>query len=133
MRHCLGSDAEAAMLMTFLTRAAAPSPPDGLPRGPIHEGLSREGRQRLTDDLDRLIASAELPLGLQTTSRVLVVEAEQDAIVVPAAKQELRDAVENRLNHPAEHWLIPGSGHALLVPDLLMRVQRWLDQPLGEP
>ena len=132
MRRCLGSEDEAEMLKTFLKRAAAPSPPDGLPRGPIHEGLSSEGRQRLADDLDRLIASEELPLGLQATTKVLVVEAEKDAIVVPAARQELRDAVETRLQHPAEHWLIPGSGHALLVPDLLMRIQRWLDQPPEE-
>lgn len=128
MRRCLGSEAEAEMLTTFLRRAAAPSTPDGLPRGPIHEGLSSQGRQRLTDDLDRLIASAELPPGLQATTRVLVVEAEQDAIVVPVARQELRDAVETRLQHPAEHWCMPDSGHALLVPDLLMRIQRWLDQ-----
>lgn len=132
MRRCLGSDAEAEMLTNFLRRAAAPSPADGLPRGPIHEGLSHEGRQRLTDDLDLLIASAELPPGLQASSRVLVVEAEQDAIVVPAARQELRDAVQTRLQHPAEHWFMPGSGHALLVPDLLMRIQRWLDQPPEE-
>ncbi|WP_115070576.1 alpha/beta fold hydrolase [Synechococcus sp. UW179B] len=132
MRRCLGSDAEAEMLTNFLRRAAAPSPADGLPRGPIHEGLSPEGRQRLTDDLDQLIASAELPPGLQASSRVLVVEAEQDAIVVPAARQELRDAVQTRLQHPAEHWFMPGSGHALLVPDLLIRIQRWLDQPPEE-
>ncbi len=132
MRRCLGSDAEAKMLTNFLSRAAAPSPADGLPRGPIHEGLSHEGRQRLTDDLDQLIASAALPPGLQASSRVLVVEAEQDAIVVPAARQELRDAIQTRLQHPAEHWLMPGSGHALLVPDLLMRIQRWLDQPPEE-
>ncbi len=132
MRRCLGSDAEAEMLTNFLRRAAAPSPADGLPRGPIHEGLSHEGRQRLTDDLDQLIASAALPPGLQASSRVLVVEAEQDAIVVPAARQELRDAIQTRLQHPAEHWFMPGSGHALLVPDLLMRIQRWLDQPPEE-
>jgi len=132
MRRCLGSDAEAEMLTNFLRRAAAPSPADGLPRGPIHEGLSHEGRQRLTDDLDLLIASAALPPGLQASSRVLVIEAEQDAIVAPAARQELRDALQTRLQHPAEHWFMPGSGHALLVPDLLMRIQRWLDQPPEE-
>ena len=132
MRRCLGSDAEAEMLTTFLRRAAAPSPPDGLPRGPIQEGLSIEGRQRLSDDLDRLIASAELPVGLQDTTRVLVVEAAQDAIVVPAARQELRDALQTRLQHPAEHWCLSDSGHALLVPDLLIRIQRWLDQAPGE-
>ncbi len=63
---------------------------------------------------------------------MLVVEAEQDAIVVPAARQELRDAVQTRLQRPAELWLMPGSGHALLVPDLLMRIQRWLDQLPGK-
>ena len=132
MLRCLGSDAEAEMLTTFLRRAAAPSPPDGLPRGPIQEGLSIEGGKRLSDDLGRLIASAELPLGLQATTRVLVVEAAQDSIVVPAARQELRDALQTRLQHPAEHWCLSDSGHALLVPDLLIRIQRWLDQAPGE-
>ena len=132
MRRCLGSDAEAEMLTTFLKRAAAPSPSEGLPRGPIQEGLSQEGRQRLSEDLERLIASTALPVGLQPTSRVLIVEAEQDAIVVPAARQELRNAVQTRLGHPPEHWLMPQSGHALLVPNLLMRIQRWLDHAPGE-
>ena len=132
MHRCLGSSEESEMLNNFLARAASPSSSVGLSHGPINEGLSADGRHRLSDDLDRLIACTELPLGLQETTRVLVVEAGQDAIVLPAAREELRAALETKLKCPAEHWLIRESGHALLVPDLLIRVQRWLDHEQGE-
>ena len=128
MRRCLGQEAETQMLNHFLARAAAPSPPTAIPQGPMDEGLSPEGRERLTDDLNRLMTCAELPSGLHPRTRVLVVEAGQDAIVVPAAREELLKALHLRLRNPVDHWLIHGSGHALLVPDLLNQVRRWLDQ-----
>ncbi len=128
MRRCIGSSEESKMLNSFWARATAPAFPKGLPRGPIDEGLSTKGRQRLIDDLDRLIASSELPPGLRETTRVLIVEAGQDAIVVPAARRELLEALQSRLQKQAEQWILKESGHALLIPDLLMRVQRWLDQ-----
>ena len=121
------------MLRTFLQRAAQPGSADGLPPGPVQKGLSAESRERLANDLDLLIATCGLPEGLPSRARVLVVDAEEDAIVAPAASREQLIALEGHLEQPPEHWQLRRTGHALLVPDLLRRVQQWLDRVSPEP
>lgn len=127
MDRCIGTSEERSMLQTFLTRAAAPTPASALPPSPVNEELSEAGRQRLRDDLQLLMATSSLPAGLPAQARVLVVNAEADAIVVVEAREQLQRDLQNHLTHSAEIWSLQGSGHALLIPDLLMRVQRWLD------
>lgn len=120
------------MLRTFLQRAAQPAGLEGLPPGPEQQGLSERGRERLRADLDRLIGTEGLPVGLPQTARVLVVEAAEDAIVAPAASRELLQALTRHLEQKPEHWQLSGVGHALLVPDLLIGVQKWLDHNGGD-
>lgn len=127
MQKALGSATETAMLEAFLTRAAHPASAEALPPGPLHQGLSAAGRRRLRDDLDLLMHTAGLPAGFPPKARVLVVEAANDAIVVPAASRDLLQTLQHHLGEPPEHWTLQGVGHALLVPDLLLRVQQWLD------
>ena len=65
---------------------------------------------------------------------MLVVEAGSDAIVVPEARRQLIDDLAAHLDQPPEVWTLQDSGHALLVPDLLLRVQAWLDDvPFSSP
>lgn len=127
MERCIGTSSESTMLQTFLERAAAPTPTSALPPSPINEGLSETGRQRLRDDLRLLMATTGLPDGFPAQARVLVVNAEADAIVVAEARQQLQHDLETQLDLPADLWVLKGCGHALLAPDLLMRVRRWLD------
>ena len=127
MERCIGTSGENTMLQTFLDRAAAPTPTSTLPPSPINEGLSETGRQRLRDDLRLLMATTGLPDGLPAQARVLVVNAEADAIVVAEARRQLQHDLETNLDLPADLWVLKGCGHALLAPDLLMRVRRWLD------
>ena len=127
MRKAIGGEGESTMLRTFLQRAAQPAGLEGLPPGPEQQGLSERGRERLRADLDRLIGTEGLPVGLPQTARVLVVEAAEDAIVAPAASRELLQALVRHLEQKPEHWNLSGVGHALLVPDLLVRVRQWLD------
>ena len=127
MRKAIGGEGESTMLRTFLQRAAQPAGLEGLPPGPEQQGLSERGRERLRADLDRLIGTNGLPEGLPETARVLVVEAAEDAIVAPAASRELLQALVRHLEQKPEHWNLSGVGHALLVPDLLVRVRQWLD------
>ena len=94
MRKAIGGAGETAMLRTFLQRAAQPGSADGLPAGPVQKGLSAGGRKRLAEDLDQLIATSGLPEGLPSRARVLVVDAEEDAIVAPAASREQLIALE---------------------------------------
>ncbi len=128
MGSCIGTADEETMLHTFAQRCADPAQASSLPASPVVEGLSETGRQRLAADLDHLRSTKGLPAGLPTDSRVLVVNADADAIVVAAAQQQLLDDLSVHLQHRATCWSIHGSGHALLVPDLLVRVQQWLDR-----
>ena len=132
MRKAIGGEGESKMLRTFLQRAAQPAGLEGLPPGPEQQGLSERGRERLRADLDRLIGTEGLPVGLPQTARVLVVEAAEDAIVAPAASRELLQALTRHLEQKPEHWQLSGVGHALLVPDLLIGVQKWLDHNGGD-
>ena len=132
MRKAIGGDGESTMLRTFLRRAAQPAGLEGLPPGPEQQGLSERGRERLRADLDRLIGTEGLPVGLPQTARVLVVEAAEDAIVAPAASRELLQALTRHLEQKPEHWQLSGVGHALLVPGLLIGVQKWLDHNGGD-
>ena len=132
MRKAIGGEGESTMLRTFLQRAAQPAGLEGLPPGPEQQGLSERGRERLRADLDRLIGTEGLPGGLPQTARVLVVEAAEDAIVAPAASRELLQALTRHLEQKPEHWQLSGVGHALLVPDLLIGVQKWLDHNGGD-
>jgi len=133
MRKAIGGAGETAMLRTFLQRAAQPGSADGLPPGPVQRGLSKGGRKRLAEDLDQLIATCGLPEGLPSSARVLVVDAGADAIVAPAASRDQLLALEGHLQQPPEHWQLENAGHALLVPDLLRRVQQWLDRASPGP
>ena len=127
MQERLGSKDESTMLHAFLARAAQPSPARAMAAGPIHQGLCVNGRKQVQADLELLIKTDGLPAGLPTKARVLVVEAEQDAIVVPAARTCLIEDLLKHLNNPPCHWKLPKAGHALLVPGLIERVHDWLE------
>ncbi|WP_114994669.1 alpha/beta hydrolase [Synechococcus sp. UW179A] len=127
MQKAIGRPGEASMLRTFLKRAAQPAEVDGLPPGLEQQGLSERGRHYLREDLECLIGTSGLPAGLPKTARVLVVDGTDDAIVAPAASREHLQALKSHLQAAPEQWQLRDVGHALLVPDLLVRVQQWLD------
>ena len=127
MQKAIGGPGEATMLRTFLKRAAQPAEVDGLPPGLEQQGLCERGRDCLREDLERLIGTSGLPAGLPQSARVLVVDGTDDAIVAPAASREHLQALSSHLQTAPEQWQLRNVGHALLVPDLLVRVQQWLD------
>jgi len=104
-----GEEATTAMLGQFQARAADPFPPSLLPGGPLEQGIGREGRQRLLDDLRLLARSSALPAGLPPRIPVLLVEARDDRIVCEASRELLRQALPH-----ASVWSLERAGHALL-------------------
>lgn len=116
------AEAGAAMLQTFLERAAAPQPTSLLPPGITANPLGAAGRQRLKEDLALLAATAGLPPTFPRHARVLIVEGGADQIVVPEARALLRDAL------PAADCLtLAGVGHCLLSPALMPLVCGWIE------
>ncbi len=128
MLELLGTKDEQAMLNAFLMRACQPESTSSLPRGPIQEGLSPNGRKRLKADLELLIRTSELPSGFPKTARVLVVEGEEDNIVIPSIREALIKDLKSHLAKAPDHWIIPGAGHALLQPELINLVLNWLER-----
>ncbi len=120
-----------AMLHSFLAQAAAPEDPSLLPAGPADGPLGAPQRQRLRQDLELLGCTEGLPAGFPPDIPVLVVEAAQDRIVVPEARQLLRRDLELQRNRT--DWLTQeDAGHCLLRPGLVGEVMAWL-QSLEEP
>jgi pimeloyl-[acyl-carrier protein] methyl ester esterase len=113
------------MLQTFLSEAAAPESAELLPSGPANGPLGETQRQRLREDLVLLARCDGLPAGFPTAIPVLVVEAQEDRIVVPEAREQLRRDLEH--HGCRSHCLtLEGGGHCLLQPGVVGAVLEWL-------
>lgn len=123
MAHALAGDGADAMLREFLIQAAAPSPADSTSLGIGDQPVSAAGRTRLLLDLELLANTGGLPQAFPVAARVLIVEAGQDRIVVPEARQELRDALPD-----ADLLHLAAAGHCLLNPGLVPMLMGWLGE-----
>jgi pimeloyl-[acyl-carrier protein] methyl ester esterase len=115
-----------AMLRDFLVQAAAPDPVSLMPAGPADQPLNASARQLLRRDLALLAATADLPAGFPEAVPVLLVEAGDDRIVAPAA----RDLLAQRLPG-AERLVLVGAGHAFLSTPPQAAVLEWLERTLA--
>jgi len=128
MAACLGDETQArSMLTNFMHKVAEPQPPELLPPGPVDGPLDAANRIRLHKDLDLLGCCAGLPGGFPHGARILIVEAEEDRIVEPAARASLRAALPQ-----ADVITLPGVGHALLAGDVIGRVMDWVESTRGQ-
>jgi len=128
MSASLGDESSArAMLSKFMENVAAPQPADLLPPGPLGGPLDEINRERLREDLELLANCQGLPDGLPRTARILIVEAEEDGIVEPAARAQLRELLPE-----ADVIRLPGVGHALLAGDVIGRVVEWVETWRGQ-
>ncbi|MEB3271767.1 MAG: alpha/beta hydrolase [Synechococcus sp.] len=119
-----------AMLHSFLVQAAAPEPVTLLPPGPADRLLGEAERLRLREDLQLLGRCRGLPPGFPHGIPVLAVEAADDHIVVPEARELLRRDLE--ASRAQLHWLsLSGAGHCLLQPGVLAPVLAWLQTLLA--
>ncbi len=122
MAEQLSCDQASTMLQTFLERAAAPQPVSLLPPVISDTPLPAAGRHRLAVDLELLASTSGLPEGFPSGARLLIVEAGADQIVVPEARQLLKQALPS-----ADRLHLAGVGHCLLSPVLVPMVCSWLE------
>jgi pimeloyl-[acyl-carrier protein] methyl ester esterase len=123
MATCLGDEAQTRVMLTnFMQRVAEPQSLELLPPGPLGGPLNEVNRARLREDLERLGRCHGLPEGFRRGARVLIVEAEEDRIVEPAARVLLREALPE-----ADVIALPGVGHALLAGDVIESVVAWVE------
>ena len=127
MQKHIGTKLEQQMLSSFLEKAIYPDKPKKLPVGPITKGLSPDGRKKLQEDLNLLINTNGLPTGLPRKARVLVIEGKEDSIIDPSTRLRLLKDLQKHLYCPPTHWQFSNTGHSLLIPGLIKRVQNWLE------
>lgn len=114
-----------ALLRSFLVEAASPDPLELMPPGPADRPVDAAGRQRLRQDLQLLEHATGLPPGFPAAAKLLLVEAQEDRIVVPAARALLRAALPGAAVLP-----LPGAGHCLLGANVIAPVLGWIAQQL---
>jgi pimeloyl-[acyl-carrier protein] methyl ester esterase len=122
MAKQLTSAEASTMLQTFMERAAAPQPTSLLPPGITSAPLDASGRKRLGKDLTLLAATTGLPPGFPVQARVLIVEGDEDQIVNPQARQQLRSLLP-----AADTLVLAGVGHCLISPALVPTVCGWIE------
>ena len=119
LRKVLGPGALAAGV-----QAGIEAPP-GPPPGPADQPIGAAGRDRLRCDLDLLGRLTALPASFPRQVPVLLLEAIDDPIVHPAARDRLRQELPQ-----AQVKLLAGLGHAMGDPALIPLVFDWLQDGL---
>ena len=130
MRKSLGTQKESKMLGNFHIKACHPSPTSMMSINPLLKDLTNSGRERLIKDLDLLIDTNGLPKGFPPNAKVLVINAEEDAIINPQTQELLIIELNRHLHHELTHWRIAKAGHTLLVPNLKNRILDWIESCL---
>jgi pimeloyl-[acyl-carrier protein] methyl ester esterase len=100
-------------------------PPPGGPPGPADQPIGAAGRDRLRCDLELLGRLTALPASFPRQVPVLLLEAVEDPIVHPAARDRLRQELPQ-----ARVKLLSGLGHAMGDPALIPLVFDWLQDGL---
>jgi 8-amino-7-oxononanoate synthase len=123
------------LLQSFLRKVLGPGAgayvelgveaPPGAPPGPADQPIGAAGRDRLRCDLDLLGRLTALPASFPRQVPVLLLEATDDPIVHPAARDRLRQELPQ-----AQVKLLAGSGHAMADPALIPLVLDWLQDGL---
>jgi 8-amino-7-oxononanoate synthase len=124
------------LLQRFLRKVLGPGagagvqagigPPPGAPPGPAAQPIGPAGRDRLRCDLELLARLTALPASFPRQVPVLLLEAADDPIVHPAARDRLRQELPQ-----AQVKLLSGLGHAMADPALIPLVLDWLQDGLA--
>jgi pimeloyl-[acyl-carrier protein] methyl ester esterase len=121
MAEALQSPGAETMLQQFLAEAAAPASLQSLPHTILDTPLSAQGREQLLADLALLEHCQQLPDALAPQLPCLIVEAGADRIVVPQAREQLRQE-----RPQATLIQYPDAGHCLLHTPVLPDVITWI-------
>ena len=89
--------------------------------------MSDSGRLRLKNDLKLLINSDSLPIGLNNSVKVLIVNSEQDYVLANQTKKMLAEDLINHLDTVPKIISLQDEGHSITKIKNIKKVKQWLE------
>ena len=87
---------------------------------------------RLKNDLKLLINSDSLPIGLNNSAKVLIVNSEQDYILANQTKEKLAEDLINHLEIVPKIINLQDEGHFITKIKNIKKVKHWLEFDHGK-
>ena len=89
--------------------------------------LSTSGRMKLKNDLQLLINSNSLPIGLNVDAKVLVVNSNKDYILANETKEKLAEDLKSHLKVEPAIMNLQEEGHAISKVNNIKKIKHWLE------
>ncbi len=127
MMNAINTPKEAAMLRKFDLKAYKPNYIDVKSSESNLLHISDSGRLRLATDLKLLMNSDYLPVGLNNSTKVLIVNSEQDYILAKQTKEKLAEDLINHLKVVPKIINLQDEGHSITKIKNIKKVKHWLE------
>ena len=127
MMNAINTSNEAAMLRKFHIKAYKPNHIDVKSSESNSLHISESGRLRLKNDLELLMNSYSLPIGLNNSTKVLIVNSEQDYILANQTKEKLAEDLNNHLEAVPKIINLQDEGHSITKTKNIKKVKHWLE------
>ena len=127
MMNAINTPNEAAMLRKFHIKAYKPNYIDVNSTESNLLSISDLGRLRLRNDLILLMNSDSLPIGLNTYSKVLIINSEQDHILANQTKINLVEDLKNHLEAAPKIINLQDEGHSISKIKNIKKIKHWLE------
>ena len=115
------------MLRKFHVKAYKPNYIDAESTESNLINISDPGRVRLENDLKLLINSDSLPIGLNSYSKVLIINSKQDYILANQTKAKLVEDLINHLEAVPKIINLQDEGHSITKIKNIKKVKHWLE------
>ncbi len=127
MINAINTSNETAMLRKFHIKAYKPNSIDlkSTKSNLLH--LSDSGRLRLKKDLILLKNSNSLPNGLNTSTKVLIINGAQDYILANQTKVKLAEDLINHLEASPTTIYLQDEGHSITKTKNIKKIKHWLE------
>ncbi len=132
MMDTINTPNEAAMLRKFHIKAYKPNfiELESTKSHLLH--TSDSGKLRLKNDLILLMNSDSLPIGLNTNTKVLIINSEQDYILANQSKAKLAEDLINHLEAVPTIINLQEEGHSITKIRSIKKIKHWLEFDHGK-
>ena len=127
MMNAIHTPMEGSMLRKFQTKAHKPNEKNTKSIDSNSPDLSESGRLRLKNDLKMLMNTHTLPDGLNTYSKVLIVNSEQDCIIPFKTKKKLFEDLIKHMETSPTIINLQEEGHYISEVKTIKRIKEWLE------